>query len=292
MSKPIIAVTGGNGLVGSQFISNFSEQYQFLQLDISDPVSPVDITQPTQVMAALENKPITAIVHFAAYTDVTGAWKQSGDTNGIAYKVNVTGTQVMLDAANQLGCHLVHISTAYVFDGTNEQLYTEEDKPNPIEWYGTTKLLAEEAVQNSANNWSILRIDQPFRRDPFAKPDALHRILAGLHTNTLYPQFSDHWFGPTYIPDFAKTIQLIIDTKTTGLYHASSGEMWSDFEFAQAVATTNGFDPELVKKGSLAEYLKTTERPYQKNTALSTEKLEHVLEIPRTSVADALHITQ
>ncbi len=286
--KPIVAVTGGKGLVGSRFITDFNHQYTFLHLDINDPVQPVDITKYGQVMAALDAKGVTAIVHFAAYTDVTGAWKQSGDKDGIAYQVNVIGTETMVKAANDLGAQLINISTAYVFDGTKEELYTEADPVQPIEWYGQTKAWAEEVVQNQAQSWTILRIDQPFRPDDFPKADVVHRILAGLQAGTLYPQFTDHYFGPTFIPDFAKVLDWTLRSKTTGLFHASSGEKWTDYDFARAVAEANGIDPSVVTKGSLAEYLKTSERPYQKNTAMSVEKLKSMIDFEMQDIKNNL----
>ncbi len=287
--KPVVAVTGGKGLVGSRFVSDFAENYEFIHLDISDPVQPVDITKRDQVLTALSNKNVQAIVHFAAYTDVTGAWKQSGDKNGIAYQVNVVGTETMVQAANELGAQLINISTAYVFDGKKEGLYTEADQMSPIEWYGQTKAWAEEAVQNQAQNWTILRIDQPFRPDEFPKADIVHRILAGLQAGTLYPQFTDHYFGPTFIPDFSSVIDWSIRTRTTGLFHASSGEKWTDYDFACAVAEANGIDPTVVKQGSLAEYLQSSERPYQKNTAMSVEKLKSVVDFKLGEIKYFLH---
>jgi dTDP-4-dehydrorhamnose reductase len=286
--KPVVAVTGGKGLVGSRFLSDFAAAYDFIQLDISDPVEPVDITKYDQVMRALTGKEVRAIVHFAAYTDVTGAWKQSGNKAGSAYQVNVVGTETMVQAANALGAQLINISTAYVFDGTKEGLYTETDSVNPIEWYGQTKSWAEEAVENTAQSWTTLRIDQPFRPDTFPKADIVHRILAGLQAGTLYPQFRDHFFGPTYIPDFARVIDWAIRTQTTGLFHASSGEQWTDYAFARAVAEANGIDPAVVQEGSLAEYLKTSERPYQKNTALDTQTLRSNINFAVSSIADSM----
>jgi len=288
--KKVVAVTGGKGLVGSRFVSDFSDNYDFVHLDISDPIRPVDITKLDQVMAALNNKEVSAIVHFAAYTDVTGAWKQTGDKSGLAYQVNVMGTESMVAAANELHAQFINISTAYVFDGTKEDLYTEIDTPNPIEWYGQTKALAEEVVQNQARNWVNLRIDQPYRPDAFAKVDVIHRILTSLKDGTLYPQFTDHFFGPTYIPDFAKVIDWTIRTKKTGIFHASSGESWSDYDFARAVALANGSDFDSIKKGHLTEYLKTSERPYQKNTAMSSDKLTKTLDFTLNNVSEVLKV--
>lgn len=287
MNKIPLLITGLNGLVGSRLQLDFAKRYEFDNLDLKHPTQPTDITNETQVLHALENSSATSVVHFAAYTDVTGAWQQSGDKDGLCYRVNVLGTQNLVKACAATGKHLIHISTAYVFDGEKEGLYNENDRPNPIEWYGQTKALAEEVVMYGEIDWTILRIDQPFRSDEFPKVDTLHRVLAGLRADTLYPQFSDHYFGPTYINDFIKVIDLVLRKKLTGLYHASSGEKWSDFDFARAVAEIRGIEVE-VKEGSLSKYLETSQRPYQRNTALSIEKLRPHLDFELKTVREAI----
>lgn len=288
--KPKLAVTGGKGLVGSRFVTDFADTYDFVHLDISDPTNPVDITNYDQVMSALQNSDCQAIIHLAAFTDVTAAWKQTGMKDQPAYIVNVKGTETMVQASNELSAQLIHISTAYVFNGEKQELYNEADPMSPIEWYGQTKAWAEDAVVNTCKNWTILRIDQPFRPDAFPKADVVHKVVAGLQAGTLYPQFNDHNFGPTFIPDFAKVLDWAIRTKTTGLFHGSSGESWSDFEFAKAIAQANGMDPNMVKPGSLTEYLKTSERPYQKNTAMSSEKLKKAIDFHLSNIKEVLKI--
>lgn len=285
--KQKILVTGGNGLVGSKFIQQYSSQYEFETIDISDPVNPVDITNATQVQQVLESSDATHVVHYAAYTDVTGAWKQKDDKTGIAYKVNVTGTQNLLSACEKTHKHLIHVSTAYVFNGEKEGLYTESDPLNPIEWYGYTKAEAERLITDSSINWTILRIDQPFRSDTQVRPDVVRRIATGLETDKLYPQFTNHYFGPTFIDDFARVVDFCINTNTTGLFNASSGEKWTDYDFALAVKEELRL-PGTVQKGDLEDYLKTLDRPYQKNTAMDVSKLQSVLNFELTSVRDAL----
>ncbi len=286
MKKPVL-VTGANGLVGSKFAQAFANIYDFHSLDISNPQNPIDITDSAQVLKALENSDAQHIVHYAAYTDVTGAWKQNGDKQGIAYKVNVGGTQNIVDACKKTGKHLIHISTAYVFDGAKEDLYTEDDQLSPIEWYGFTKAEAERLITESEINWTILRIDQPFRSDTQVRPDVVRRIAQGLQEGKLYPQFTNHYFGPTFIDDFAKVVDFVIRTNTTGLFNASSGEKWTDFDFANLIKETLQLPGE-VKSGDLDEYLKTLDRPYQKNTAMDVTKLKSVLDFELLSVKNAL----
>lgn len=159
--------------------------------------------------------------------------------------------------------------------------------PKPIEWYGETKWLAEQAVTQSSDNWTILRIDQPFRSDPFPRLDLVHRIAKQLQEGTLPPQFTNHTFGPTFIDDFVKVIEWVVRTGTTGLFHATAGESWTDFEFAKMVQETHHLGGEL-KPGDVEAYLKTVSRPYQRNTALNTSKLTAVFDGKSSSIREAV----
>lgn len=287
MPKTPLLGTGLNGLVGSKFVELFKNSYSLVVLDISDPNDPVDITQYDQVAKKFETSSAQFVLHFAAFTDVTAAWEQRGDKQGLAYKVNVDGTANVVKAAQSTCKHVIHVSTAYVFNGEKAGLYHESEPMDPIEWYGQTKAWAEEKVQSANCPWTILRIDQPFRSDAFAKTDVAHRIASKLKDNSLYPMFTDHFFGPTVIEEFSRVIDWVIRTSTTGLFHASSGEQWSDFEFANLIKQKLELPGE-VKSGSLSEYLKTLNRPYQKNTALDTSKLTQALDFQLQSIDTAI----
>ncbi|HOA11985.1 MAG TPA: sugar nucleotide-binding protein [Candidatus Woesebacteria bacterium] len=288
MTKQHILGTGLNGLVGSKFVSDFSDRYLFDNLDLRDKQRPVDITQQQQVESVIAQSAAKFLIHFAAFTNVTAAFAQSGDKNGLCYQVNVVGTKNIAQACQKFNKHLIHISTAYVFNGEKEGLYTEQDPLSPIEWYGQTKAWAEEVVQSTPGlTWTILRIDQPFRSDPFAKLDVAWKLIEGMRAGKIYPQFTDHYFGPTYIDDFAKVLDAVIRLNLTGLYHATSGEQWTDFDFARSLAQQLHIDYQ-VEAGSLAKYLETSQRPYQKNTALSVDKLKSVLDFSLTPITTAM----
>lgn len=291
MAKTPLLTTGLNGLVGSRFAKDFGDKYEFDNLDLRDDKNPTDITKYDQVLARFEASKATHVVHLAAYTDVTGAWKQTDDESGLAYQVNVVGTQNVMKAAEATNKHVIYVSTAYVFDGDKKEMYTEEDTANPIEWYGKTKWLAEKVVEKSSVAWTTLRIDQPFRSDAFEKVDTLHRIMAGIKDGSLYPQFIDHYFGPTYVNDFAKVLDFVIRTSPTGLFHASSGESWSDYDFAKLINEKLNLGGE-IKEGDLEAYLTSSERPYQKNTAMSIEKLNKILDFKMKSMNEAVGETE
>lgn len=272
--KPIpILGSGLSGLVGSKFVSQYKDKYACENMDLTNGV---DILNEDQVMKKVESSPSEVILHFAAFTDVTKAFEQAGDKQGPAYKVNVIGTRNMVKAAKKTGKHLVHISTAYVFDGEKETPYLETDPTHPIEWYGQTKAWAEEEVTNGDISYTILRIDRPYRLDEFPKPDILHKVIEKLKTNTLPPQFADTSWTPTSIEKFSDILDFIISHKPQGIYHATTEDVFSDYTFALWVKDTYHLPGE-VKRGSLTEYLKTSNRPYQRNTALDTIKLRSLM---------------
>ncbi len=285
--KVSVIVTGSNGLIGSKFVSEAADDFEIIPADINSETNPVDITNKSQVFELIEKTQPVALVHFAAFTNVTAAWEQSEDKNGPAFLVNVVGTQNIIAACEQYGVHLIHISTAYVFDGTKNEMYIESDSPNPIEWYGKTKAIAEEAVLNSTCLNTVFRIDQPFRSDDFARHDVVRRTVRGMLTDSLYPQFTDHFFAATYIDDFATVLRWAITEKKAGIYHCTTNTKVSDFEFATHIQQQLEIEY-AIKKTTLVEYLKTTVRPYQQNTALNSDKLLRDSQLQLLSLPEAL----
>ena len=292
---PTILVTGGSGLIGSNFIDAYSSNYQIINLS-HDSQNAVDITDLDSLESVIQKYPqANSIIHLAAYTDVNGAFEQTNDKNGPAYQVNVVGTQNLIELAQSYNKFLIHISTAYVFNGHKKDPYLETDQPDPIEWYGQTKFWAEttytKAFQtNNWRNWTILRLDQPFRSSPFAKKDVAHKIITGIQNNSLYPQFTNHWFGPTFIDDLAKIFDFVLQNPHLfqgEIFHASSGEQWTDYDFANLINTSLNLGGN-IKSGDLNTYLASAQRPYQINTALNCDKLTKILDFKLTPIKEAV----
>jgi dTDP-4-dehydrorhamnose reductase len=273
MANTSIIGTGLSGLVGSKFSELYKDTYQLTNLDLSIGV---DILNEQQVMNAVQNSNASAIIHMAAFTDVNKAFEETNNKDGLTYKVNVLGTRNIVKAAKTFGKYLIHISTSYVFDGNKEGLYNEEDSRHPIEWYGQTKAWAEEEVEQGGAKYAILRIDRPYRLDEFLKLDLLHKVMEKLKTNTLPPQFADTSWTPTSIETFSQWLQQFVEKQPEGIYHTTTEPVFSDYTFALWVKEKYNLSGE-VKEGSLTEYLKTSARPYQRNTALDTSKVRKFL---------------
>lgn len=285
MATDAVLATGLDGLVGSRFIDLYSDEYNITNLSLS---TGIDITNSDQVMEVFNESAAPVCIHLAAFTDTAAAHAENGDTEGLCYRVNVTGTKAVVDAARATGKYLIHISTDYVFDGMKDTPYTETDTPKPIEWYGQTKYLAEQLVTASKIPAAIIRIAFPYRTSFEAKADLLAKTLNGIQQRTLYPQFSDTLITPTFIDDIAHVLNLFIEKRPTGIYHAVGSTSLSNYSFALAVAEAFHEDPTVIKQGSLTEFLQTSSRPYQRYLALSNEKLTSELEYHMATLEEGL----
>ena len=287
VKKPKIIATGLSGLVGSR-IKELLPQYNWV--DFSLDVG-IDILDKIKLSEAFEeNKDARAVLHLAAFTDTNKAWQEKGDKSGLCYRLNVEGTKNIIDFCQKYGFYLIYISTDFVFDGKKDDVYTEEDKPNPIEWYGQTKYWAEKEVLKSEVVAAIVRIAFPFRAEFSGKADIVRKILAGLESDNLFPMFADQIITPTFIDDIAEGMGMFIEKKPTGIYHLVGSNHISPFQLSREIAQAFDFDPEKIKKGNLVKYqtsLSKDARPWQKNLALSNQKVAN-LGIKMSSLREAL----
>lgn len=215
----------------------------------------VDVTDRLQLKnAILANLPST-IINLAAYTDVDGC--EINKT--LAWKVNTTLAENLVRVARVADAHLVQLSTDYVFDGERGP-YTENDVPQPINYYGKTKLAAENVVSSSGIDATILRTNVLYGPRP-NRPDFVLRILQnfekGLPTRAANNLFSN----PTYIDDLAEAILHIIQNRKTGLYHVSGADYVSRYDFACAIAETFKLDVAQIESVDAGELQFAAKRP-------------------------------
>lgn len=270
--KPAVLVTGLSGMVGDRFHKLYENKYQFENIDLS---LGVDITQKDQVDQKVKDSKAEGLIHLAAFTNVSAAHEQLNDKLGSCYQVNVLGTENIAHACKQYGKYLIHVSTDFVFDGLKDEPYTEADEPEPIEWYGQTKFWAEGKVRQilPKSQYVILRLAYPYQAKPI-RPDLLNNLVNRLKNGTLPPQFEDHTITPTFVDDVAGVFDYCLKHKPEGLYHCVGSSSHTDHEIAQMVKEVFSLPGE-VKPGSLADYLNTINRPYQKTMRVSNQKLVH-----------------
>jgi dTDP-4-dehydrorhamnose reductase len=264
--KKKIFVTGSGGMVGSKFVELYKEKYNLLLPEIEE----LDLTDKSAVTNFIQKESPNAIIHFAAYTDVSEAEKQRGDRGGPCHKANVDATRNLVETINPNVTHFIHISTDYVFSGSDndpgpyDEFHKPESDPDKLTWYGYTKKLAEDVVKNIlVDKYTILRFIYPVRTGYDKKLDPQVRMRLKLFDEgKLFPLFDDQIISITLVDEICLTLEKIIDRNIYGIFHACSNDTTTPYELGKyLIEKTRGKGSE-VKKASIKKYLKnTTDKP-------------------------------
>lgn len=273
MAKIKILGTGLSGLVGSRITELLSDKYEFENLSLE---TGIDITDKATVMRIVDNFPGEVILHLAAKADVDGCErdKPQGE-NGEAFKINVLGTQNLIDAAQKTGKKIIYISTDFVFSGeeTPEGGYDEDSQPNPINWYGQTKYEAEKRVSSSGLPFLIARICYPYRTSFPLKKDFFRAILERLKEGKEVRAITDHLMTPTFIDDIAFGLDRLMETRSQGIYHLVGSQFITPYDAALLIARTFNLNSSLISKTTRGEYFKEgAKRPF--NLSLRNDKIQ------------------
>lgn len=273
-----VLITGGSGLLGHKLVSELlSKNYEVIavynrreiplshpmlrkvKLDVVDNVALEDLV--------LKVKP-DVVVHAAAYTDVDGC-----EVNRrYAWRVNVEATRSIVRASRVTKSFLVYISTDYIFDG-EKGLYREDDIPNPINYYGLTKLIGEEIVESSDILYAVIRPSAIYGLGP-GKLNFAVFVADKLSRGETVKALVDQYVSPTLNTLLAQAIVEVIEMKYRGVLHIA-GERMSRYEFALRVTEVLGLPKELITKARIGDLEWKAKRP--RDSSLNTSKAKSVL---------------
>ncbi len=238
-----IALTGGEGMVGSRIIELLKDKARFISLSQSQ----MDIRNETQVYNTIKKTSFDIFLHLAAYTNVDGAEREKT----LAHEINVLGTQNVYQAVCAKKKQMIYISTGFVFDGKNPP-YTEQSTPNPLSIYGKTKYEGEKIVRDSA---MIVRFDYPYRNNKYPqKKDFVRGIVASLQEGKKLTMVTDSLITPTFVDDIAEGLWYLINHFSAGIFHLVGSESLSPYEAGITIARICNFNPNLIHKTTYYEY--------------------------------------
>lgn len=223
-----ILITGANGQLGTELRYLLDEEgISYTGTDTQD----LDITDEKAVEAYFKKNRPLIVYHCAAYTAVDAAEEEPGKS--INYNVNVIGTENIARAAESVGATLIYISTDYVFNGTNDQLYTEEDSPDPQNEYGRTKMAGELAVSSIMTRYYIIRTSWVFGK--YGK-NFVYTMLNLAKSHDHLNVVDDQVGRPTWTRTLAEFMLFVIKKSPSyGLYQLSDDNFCSWFEFAEEI---------------------------------------------------------
>ena len=234
-----ILVTGGNGQL-AKCIMDVSPKYLGALTFSFRSSSELNITDAAVVLREFEVGGYDYCINSAAYTNVDGA-EQDKD---LADLVNRQGSKNLAEACKKYNVVLVHISTDFVFDGTQSIPYTERDPTNALGSYGSSKLLGEQAIASICKKYFIIRTSWLYSE--YGSNFLKSMLQYGREREKLSVVF-DQVGTPTYAMDLAEVLLLFIQDRITdyGIYHYSNEGVASWYDFAKAIFDINGISVHL-----------------------------------------------
>jgi dTDP-4-dehydrorhamnose reductase len=282
-----LLITGASGLYGSKLaqlalikgIEVYSSDIQ--SLSVFGNFVKLDISGKEAVEEAFKTIKPDVVVHAATLTDVDKC-----ETNKeLAWKINVEGTKNIVDAAQTAGSFLIYISTDYVFGGEKGN-YKETDKPDPINYYGTTKLKAEEIVQTQ-QEYFIGRPSVIYGSTPAAgKVNFALWLIESLRKGERVKIVTDQYNTPTLNTNLAEMTLEVIERRLTGIYHTCGATRVSRMEFAQQIADAFDLDKGLIDSVLSSQFTWPAKRPM--DSSLDTSKAQKTLKHKPLTMSESL----
>ena len=273
----------GNGFLGSNMFNEAKEnQFEVYGTHCHSKSSeflPLDITNKKSIIDCFDTVKPHIVINCAANTDVDFLEKNPN----IAYAVNSDAVKNLAKISNDFNSKLIYISTDSVFDG-KRGMYVETDLTNPVNVYAKSKIHGEKFVQDLCKNYLILRTN--FYGNNKEGKYLFNWIVSNLKNNKTITGFDDVIFNPLEVSNLSKMILEISITNHTGIFHLSSNQVFSKYQFALKIAEHLGKSKDLIKPGSIKDLKLPAKRP--KNTTLNNKKSKKVLHTPILSLDDWL----
>jgi dTDP-4-dehydrorhamnose reductase len=223
-----ILIIGSSGMLGSDIVEQWTDD-EVIPAASSD----VDIRDIGQLRQFIAQANPDWVVLAAAYTDVDGSERNPEQ----AFAVNGGGTRNVARIAQELGRKLFYVSTDYVFDGTSRRPYEPDDLIHPLNVYGASKAVGENAVREESKHWLIARTSWLFGAFRASFPEKILRASAR------QPQIkvvADQIGSPTFTRDLATAIRELVHSDARGILHITNSGSCSWFEFAKQVLLKAG----------------------------------------------------
>lgn len=266
--KKRILVTGSNGLLGQKIIYGYKANPSFELIATARGQNrmrdtkgysyrEMDITNRDSVFQVLAEEKPEVVINTAAMTNVDACEQ---DHEGCDL-LNVTAVQYLADACDALKIHLIHISTDFIFDGIDGP-YREDDTPNPLSYYGHSKLKSEEIVKKCTCPWSIIRTVLVIGiTEGMSRSNIVLWAKGALEKGQTINVVNDQFRTPTLAEDLALGCMLIADKGATGVYNISGKDFMSIYELVQHVAEYWNLDRTLIKSSSSEKLGQPANRP-------------------------------
>ena len=288
-----IAITGSNGLLGQSLLSLFlkdRENYQVSGISQAENRSgridfeyhSVDMTNEELLRQCLLNLKPDYIINTAAMTNVDACEENQQACDAI----NVDAVRYLTLISEEINAHLIHLSTDFIFDG-KKGFYKETDVPNPLSYYGLSKLKSEEIIIKSSIKHTILRTILVYGKVfSMTRSNIVLWVKEMLENNKEITIVEDQYRMPTFVNDLAIACKITVDKDATGVFHISSNQLLSVYEIAQQIAEVFCLNQCLIKPISTETLSQKALRPPK--TGFDLSKTKKVLDFHPASFKEDL----
>ncbi len=290
--KRRIFIVGANGMLGQRTIEFYSSDKNVQLFACSIEKKPLfnnvdylccNITERDKIKQAVYNFMPDVIINAAAYTNVN----LSETEREIAWKINVKGVEHLSESARVIDAHIIHISSDYIFDGKNGP-YSENDKPNPLGYYGRTKLASENVLKISGALYTILRTNVLYGVALKSKADFVEWLVDTVRSGKPVRIVDDQVSNPTFIDDLVQAISKVIEFRKYGVYNIGGREFLSRYEFTEIIADYFNLDKSLITSIKTKELNQAARRPLK--SGLITLKAEAELGYKPVTIRESFAI--
>jgi dTDP-4-dehydrorhamnose reductase len=262
-----ILVTGSNGLLGQKLVELLEKDdaVQLIATAARPPALPItkgefhllDITDAPNVDRIVDQVKPDVIINTAAMTQVD----QCETQREACWKSNVSAVGNLVRASKRNNVHLIHVSTDFIFDGTQE-LLDETAIPSPVNYYGESKLAGEKVILESDISWAILRTVLVFGvTKDMSRSNIVLWVKKSLEQGKTIQVVNDQWRTPTLAEDLAMGCYLAAKKKAKGIFNISGKDYLSAYDIAIQTAEFFKLDKSLIKETDSNKFTQPARRP-------------------------------
>ena len=292
-----IMLTGSNGLLGQKLIEKISndDRFELIATSLGNCVVnsdyfkyfSLDVTNQEKINHFVSKHLPDAIINTAAVTNVDYCEQNKVHCDN----VNVKAVEYLSEICSKKNIHLVHISSDFIFDGNKNDLYNENDLPNPISFYGLSKLKSEKVLYDKKFNWTILRTIVVFGvAKNLKKTNIVLWAIDQLRNEKKIKIVDDEFRAPTLAEDLSEACINVIICKAYGIYNTSGPKVMSIYEIVVEIARHFNFPVQNIQRISSKILAQKAKRP--KFTGLELTKAKKKLNYSPKSFKESLNLIE